>query len=379
MASVYRHSSRNGYVVQLCLPTGQRVVLWLGDVPKTSANHIARYVEQLAVATACNTTPHGEALRWAKCTDKRIKAKLIEWGLLPHMSLNTYTISTWTEHYCSIRSDVDETTRAKYRNAQRHLLAALPDQDLRSVTVAAADKFSRSLKGKDSTVGKIIKTVKQLFAAAVDERLIESNPFARLSASTSIDAARSAYVSTETAEAVLKQATNNDCRLAILFARWAGLRIPSELLELRWIDIDWDAEKILIHSPKGKAYAHRKQRTIPLFPRLKKALTEAQEQAKDGSIYLIERYRDPRPAARWFRKQLENSIASAKLTQWPKLWVNLRASCRTDLEESFPIHVCDEWLGHSDAVATKHYKRVTPEHFASAVRAVACAVKTSHQ
>lgn len=378
MASIYRHSSRNGYCVQLCLPTGQRVVLWLGDVPKSSANQIARFLGQLATATACNITPHGDALRWATGTDKRIKAKLMEWGLVPQLSLATHTISTWTDHYCRIRTDVDESTRDKYRNARRHLLQHIADKDLRSVTLADADKFQRALTGKDSTKGKIIKTIKQLFSAAVDDRLLESNPFARLSASTAIDAARSAYVTVETVDAVLAKAPNTECRLAILLARFGGLRIPSELLELRWIDIDWDESKIVIHSPKGKRYAHRITRTIPLFPRLKQSLTQAYESATEGSIYVIERYRDTKPASRWFRKQLENAVLAAKQTQWPKLWVNLRASCRTDLEENFPTHVCDEWLGHSDEVARKHYKRVTPDHFETAVCAVTSVVTKGH-
>lgn len=54
------------------------------------------------------------------------------------------------------------------------------------------------------------------------------------------------------------------------------------------------------------------------------------------------------------------------LEPWPKLWVNLRASCRTDVEEEFPTHVCNAWLGHSKAVADKHYLRVKPEYIAKA-------------
>jgi hypothetical protein len=35
--------------------------------------------------------------------------------------------------------------------------------------------------------------------------------------------------------------------------------------------------------------------------------------------------------------------------------VNLRASCRTDLERIYPQYICNRWLGHGSAVAERHY------------------------
>jgi hypothetical protein len=51
---------------------------------------------------------------------------------------------------------------------------------------------------------------------------------------------------------------------------------------------------------------------------------------------------------------------------WPKLFVNLRASRRTELQEMFPDHVVNAWLGHSSRTAEKHYLQVTPDHWAKA-------------
>lgn len=36
---------------------------------------------------------------------------------------------------------------------------------------------------------------------------------------------------------------------------------------------------------------------------------------------------------------------------------------RADLQELFPDHVINAWLGHSGAVAEKHYLQVTDEHW----------------
>jgi len=41
---------------------------------------------------------------------------------------------------------------------------------------------------------------------------------------------------------------------------------------------------------------------------------------------------------------------------------------RTELAESFPIHVVAEWLGNSPKTALAHYTQVTEDHYKKAVR-----------
>ena len=62
-------------------------------------------------------------------------------------------------------------------------------------------------------------------------------------------------------------------------------------------------------------------------------------------------------------------IESAGLKPWPKAFVNLWASCRTDLEEVFPAHVVNSWLGQSTAMVNRHYLQVTDAHWEKAVAA----------
>ena len=61
------------------------------------------------------------------------------------------------------------------------------------------------------------------------------------------------------------------------------------------------------------------------------------------------------------RTEFLKLIKRAGLTPWPRLFNTLRASCETDLLETLPMSAVTEWLGHSAAVALKHYIRV-PEH-----------------
>ena len=50
-----------------------------------------------------------------------------------------------------------------------------------------------------------------------------------------------------------------------------------------------------------------------------------------------------------------------------KCWFRLPTR-RTELQERFPDHVVNRWMGHSGKVAEKHYLQVTEEHWGEASR-----------
>jgi hypothetical protein len=62
-------------------------------------------------------------------------------------------------------------------------------------------------------------------------------------------------------------------------------------------------------------------------------------------------------------------IWAAALKEWPKLFQNTRPSRETELAEVFPMHVVCDWIGNSEAVAAKHYLRVTDERYTRALEA----------
>ncbi len=48
--------------------------------------------------------------------------------------------------------------------------------------------------------------------------------------------------------------------------------------------------------------------------------------------------------------------------------MNMRASCATELAQSYPSYVVTSWLGHSQAIAEAHYWQVTEDHFQKAAQ-----------
>lgn len=158
-----------------------------------------------------------------------------------------------------------------------------------------------------------------------------------------------------------KKAGGTDERSAADSAtRFGGLRCPSEVLALKWSDVNWEDSRFHVLSSKTEHHDGHESRMVPLFPDLKTVLLEAFEKAEEGSEYVITRYRKTNAN---LRTQFERIIQRAGHEPWPKLFQNLRSTRETELVERFPLHVVTAWIGNSKLVAKKHYLQVTDEHF----------------
>ncbi|MBK7405066.1 MAG: site-specific integrase [Phycisphaerales bacterium] len=155
-----------------------------------------------------------------------------------------------------------------------------------------------------------------------------------------------------------------DWRCIIALARWGGLRCPSEVLGVRWGDIDWGDDersgRLLVRSPKTEHHAGKGERWVPLFPELREVLLAAFAQAEEGAEFVVARYRDRGVN---LRTQLERIIARAGLTPWPRLFNAMRASRVTEIRAQFSGAVCSAWLGHSQGVSEAHYQMVRESDF----------------
>ena len=138
-------------------------------------------------------------------------------------------------------------------------------------------------------------------------------------------------------------------------------------MRLRWIDFDWSKNRFTVHSPKTEHHHGGEFRVVPIFPELRPYLEEAFEQAEEGAEFVVSRYR-------WagcnLRTAFERIVLNAGLTPWPKLFQNLRATRATELVAAgWPEYKVCKWLGHTEAVAKKHYWQVTDDDFAAAAGA----------
>jgi hypothetical protein len=99
---------------------------------------------------------------------------------------------------------------------------------------------------------------------------------------------------------------------------------------------------------------------IPLFPLLRPHLDAAFVAADDGNVYVFpEEYRSrANGPGGWananLRTTLTKVIRRAGMEPWQRLWHSPRASCESDLAQSFPLAVVTKWLGNTPSVALRH-------------------------
>ncbi len=190
-----------------------------------------------------------------------------------------------------------------------------------------------------------------MLSSAVKARLLDSNPLQALRVTAVGNKKRQYFVTEPESQKVLDACPDAEWRACFALARYGALRIPSEILELKWEDIDWANERFLVHAPKTEHHDNDGDRVPPLFPKVHKALSELWDQAPEGAVYVLPNIRKITNV----NPQLGRIIKRAGLKVWPKRWQNLRATRATELRRHFPEEVVTDWCGHTEAIASEHY------------------------
>jgi integrase len=364
MASIEKHG--RGCRVKLYVRGVPRRI-WLGNVCKSAALEVCRHLDALNIARDTATSVPPATRRWLACVHPRIATQLVAYGLAEQQttaSARPRQLGPFVAAYLEERAAVEDLrprSLKRLTNAANHLTRFLGGSTaLAAVTRGDADRYARhlaSVVNADSHAGKLLRDARHFFRVAERDRIIDSNPFAAMKTSQQQTAGRSAYIS---AEAIERITAASDPHLALLLAsaRWAGLRVPSEPLALEWSQVDFAAGRVTVTAPK--THRTKPRRVVPMFPAWRASLEKWLETDPPGA-FVFSRWRSS--AAKTWRGQLMRAAKSAGFDPWPKLWHNLRASCRTDLLAAHPVHVVDYWLGHSTAVGRKHYELITDDHY----------------
>ena len=368
MASLRKENDRGrkGWRLRFYLQK-KRKSLWLGDMSKRAAETVSRHVDELVRAKEANVSANADTLLWSQGVDERIYTTLLKWGLVsPRKAIEAdqRLCGPFFDSYVESRTDLGSLTINKYQQAVGWFTKKFgKDHPLESVTPADFDQWRRWMLDNGlstSTANKHAKRIRRMFNEAVKAKILLSSPASESKIGGESNPERQHYITRSDANKILEKC---DTEWALIFGlcRYAGFRCPTEVLGLTWSDVQWSDDRLRIDSVKTGL------RFCPIFPELRPLLDAAWEFTGDRPAkYVIDRYRGNETN---LRTQLHRIIESAGLKSWPKAFVNLRASCRTDLEEVFPAHVVNSWLGQSTAVANRHYLQVTDAHWEKAVAA----------
>jgi integrase len=135
-------------------------------------------------------------------------------------------------------------------------------------------------------------------------------------------------------------------------ARFAGLRTPSEIADLRWSDFDSVNRTLRIRSPKTAHHADGGIRKVPVFPILMDLLADQRVNSDQIEYLLPTLRRYPSLSTR-----MRRIIKDAGIHQYPRALHNLRLSCISEwvLVDRRDLVTVAEWAGHTIQIMTRHY------------------------
>jgi len=359
---------------------GERKFIRLGRMAERAAESIDSKIQELADFVNASRPPAAQLSSWVDEIEPELADKLAKAGLIaprsPQAPPPVVTLPVFLDGYIRERN-AKAGTKINFMLVRNRLVEFFgADRDITTIIEGEAYKFRLWLsrpkiegaKGLGAnTVRRCCGRAKQFFRQAVRDGLRADNPFGDMRDCTvQENTERDYFLERADAAKVLEACPDAEWRLIFALARYGGLRIPSELLALRWTDVDLPAGRLTIHSPKTEHHTGKATRVVPVFAELRPYLEDCEALAEPGTEFVINRYRHKNAN---LRTQLERIIERAGLRPWPKLFQNLRATRATELADEYPEHVAAEWMGHSRKVAQKHYWRVTDAHFTKATKA----------
>lgn len=341
---------------QINLGDSKRTTLRLGLLSEKSAKEISGHVDHLIESKRWKTTVQESTRAWLQTADKKLIERLVSLKLCAE--LNNPTVSEVIHNYIK-RKTVDwaKNTVTNFNQVRELLIEFFPHKLVAEVTAKDSKAFWAWMR-KDKSLGdntcrKHFQRCRQVFDDCIEQEVISRNPFRVSGIRVTVGVAAKQYVEESTIQAVIDYlpSSKTEWKLLFAFSRYAGCRMPSEIAELIWDDIDWGKNTITIKSPKTKQYAGRSQRKIPIFPELQSLILSHFEAVPDGTVYVFPNLRSHSNLSTIAKRYVE----AAGFTVWPEFWNSLRASRETDLMDSHGLRRACAWIGNTPNVAIKHY------------------------
>ena len=387
MATITTDKRTGIHRIQFTTKDGKRQTIQAGKIPKTEAREIGKHIDHLIRCSKTTEEPKEQTAKWVAEVRKnwpRVANKLNELRLIGNGARVDEVFVEFCNRFILSRKDVKPGTVRIWKQTVAQLRAFFGNRSLKELTKADGMAFLRYMKtdkesggaglGQAST-GKYMGFTKQFLNEAVDSEIIPGNPFNKVKTPRRTNKARQRFIDRPTITKVIEMAPDAEMRLIIVLSRYGGMRTPSEPFALRWQDIDWKRQRILVTSPKTEHHEGHETREIPLFPELLQPLLEVQELAATGEEFVIAKRRKTTDAN--LRRRIAHIVRKAGFVPWPKITHNLRASRQTELADQFPNHVVCQWMGNSEEVARDHYLQTLDSHFATAL--ISCVQKPTQE
>jgi len=346
---------------------------------KKTATALKEIIETLLYYKSDGTLiPDKKVVAWVQEASVEIQDKLSKVGLIAKPARKTLG-ELWTA-FREAKRDIKEATLEGYdRTADRFFLFFGTDKPLLDLTQADMEQWKVYLRTQapcegakvpgfaESTTAGTITKAKAVFNWAVRVGWIAKSPLDGVGRGSFINRDNDRYITKDEYYRLLDACPCQDWRVIMALVRIGGLRAPSEVLRLRWSDINWEhPARFYVTSTKTDRHAGKGGRVVPLFPELRTELERLFEsESSEGTEFVINRYRDPERTN--LGTQFARIVKMAGIQPIPRPFDNMRASRSSEIYAEYGAFYESKWIGHSRKVAENHYLQVREEDFERAV------------
>lgn len=366
----YEKYEKTAYQIKVTRPdNGKRTTMRLGVISESLATEIGQKVDALVECIKYSTDITPRLHDWLSKLDDSMYAKFVQVGLLePREKNRVPQLRVFLDDYCKSKEGGNGRsggwklrTSVNRKQCVNDLVQYFTaEAELGDINSGQAEDWYQWLQKKKpsgrglapATASKRMKDARQFFRYAVKKKLIDDNPFEDVRIPLQDNPARLVEVTRETIQQVLEQIDNPELRLIVALARYAGLRVPSEISALRWTDVNTVDKTLHVFASKTEHHKNGGRRICPLFKELLPFFDAVRPRDLKADDFVIKKYRGDDIN---LRTALQRKIKAAGLEPWPKLFQNLRANALTDLCETQPMHRVCRWLGNTIDVAMRHY------------------------
>ncbi|MFC1717289.1 tyrosine-type recombinase/integrase [Candidatus Poribacteria bacterium] len=301
--------------------------------------------------------------RQAEEVEKRIEIEILEgkWALRDKDTTFGELLPEYFE-YSEASKAKSTYSNDKYR-IEAHLLPYFGDTSLKKINPQMLDKYKpkRVREGaSNNTVNHELVCLSHIMKMAIRWRYIEHNPVSSVE-KLKVPKRPPRFLCLDEIDRLLEASKESHIYPILMTAIHTGLR-KSELLNLRWSDIDFDQCTITVQPKEDWNTKNYKSRTISLTPALYEMLQEhwrqrAQLRIKSEYVFTYQGER----IKRGIEDSLRTTVAKAGL-QNVTLHI-LRHTFASQLAiAGVPLRYVQELMGHQSFQTTLQYAHLSEEH-----------------
>jgi len=282
------------------------------------------------------------------------------------------TIATFAKQYLEYSSGSHtKKTHKTYNTAFREFLRVEGDRNLHSIGIREIEHFL-SVKKKEAsewTSRKYYGALRSAFEKAVQWEIIKDNPFRKVKKPKPPEVIP-VYFNDKDFQLFLSVIDDRDCRELYKTGLYTGLRM-GELLSLRWSDVDFNSNVILVQNSKSFTTKTGKSRTVSMSNSALNLLRKRKENVRfECETVFYNKQGKPLKegtVSQKFKRYIRRAGLNDKLH-----FHSLRHSFASGLVTSgVSLYAVQKLLGHSTSRTTEIYAHLLPQQLHREVNALA--------